>query len=83
MRCGSSFSNPLCKLGNIFFFLTFSVHETNNYLLGRKKTILTADPEDTFLLRVLPSYPLGNAENNILNTILTVNKVMSFSGCFF
>lgn len=26
--------------------------------------------------------PPGNAENNILNKILTVNKVMSFSGLF-
>lgn len=68
--------------GKAIIFVTLSVHELNNHLLRKKKTILGTDPEDVFLLGVLPRYPLGNAENNIFKKILTVNKVMSFSGLF-
>lgn len=68
--------------GKTIIFITLSVHEVNNHLLRKKKTILGTDPEDIFLLGVCPRYPLGNAENNIFKKILTVNKVISFSGLF-
>lgn len=38
-KCGlhcSAFSSPQCKLGNNHFFLTLSVHGTNNHLLRQK-----------------------------------------------